>query len=87
MGSSLSAKGSTTRWRRLRAFVLVRDGHRCHVCGGPATEVDHVVPRALGGTDDLSNLKAICRADNLAKGSRIIAAPSTGGQPSTSRVW
>lgn len=86
MTSSLTSRGSTTRWRRLRAYVLVRDGHRCHVCGGPATEVDHVVPRALGGTDDMANLKAICRKDNLAKGSRLMPNTTTG-QPTTSRTW
>jgi 5-methylcytosine-specific restriction protein A len=25
-----------------------------------ATEVDHVIPRALGGTDDSSNLASLC---------------------------
>lgn len=40
----------------------------CHVCGlGGATEVDHVVPLALGGADKLDNLKAIHHDCHTAK--------------------
>lgn len=31
-------------------------------------QVDHIIPRALGGTDELSNLQLLCRAHNLKKG-------------------
>lgn len=34
--------------------------------------VEHVVPRSLGGTDDLSNLKPACRSHNSARGNRPI---------------
>ncbi|HXF71674.1 MAG TPA: HNH endonuclease [Actinomycetota bacterium] len=47
-------------WDRLRREVLERDSWRCYHCGGPATEVDHIVPAQRGGTDDPSNLAAIC---------------------------
>ncbi|MEU7863497.1 HNH endonuclease signature motif containing protein [Nonomuraea sp. NPDC049141] len=48
-------------WRRRRRFVLTRDRGVCYVCRRPgATEVDHVVPVARGGSHDYSNLKAIC---------------------------
>jgi 5-methylcytosine-specific restriction protein A len=33
----------------------------------PAHAVDHITPKAKGGTDDLHNLQAICRACHLDK--------------------
>jgi len=53
-------RGSTRAWRRLRAAVLQRDGWRCIVCGAMASQVDHVVPRELGGRDERGNLRSIC---------------------------
>lgn len=53
-------------WRRLREQVLERDGYlcQCDECKRRplplvAHEVDHIKPRAEGGTDDPSNLRAI----------------------------
>ena len=37
---------------------LVRDGFRCRYCGAHATTADHIVAKALGGSDHLSNLVA-----------------------------
>ncbi|MEV0085238.1 HNH endonuclease [Saccharopolyspora sp. NPDC050642] len=57
--------------KRLRYEVLRRDGHTCRYCGRTAPEVtltvDHVVPVALGGTDEPSNLVAACRDCNSGK--------------------
>lgn len=52
--------GSTRAWRRVRSRVLQRDGHRCQQCGGPATEVDHLIPVADGGSDVIANLQSVC---------------------------
>lgn len=57
--------------KRLRYEVLRRDGHKCRYCGataldGPLT-VDHVVPTALGGSDEPGNLVAACRECNSGK--------------------
>ena len=50
----------TAAWQRLRRQVLDRDRRICQLCGGPeADTVDHVVPVSQGGTDDLSNLRAV----------------------------
>lgn len=59
--------------RRLRFEVLRRDGYACRYCGSKAPEVeltvDHVVPVALGGSDEPSNLVAACRDCNAGKSS------------------
>lgn len=49
-------------WRRLRAKMLVRDNYTCQCCGrvGGRLELDHIVNRAVGGTDDKANLQILC---------------------------
>lgn len=49
-------------WRRLVEQVKVRDRYTCQSCGRITTdgECDHRIPRARGGTDDLSNLQWLC---------------------------
>lgn len=64
-GSS-SERGYGTAWQRLRRWFLKRhplcvDPFGAHgAWPQPATDVDHIVPRARGGTDDESNLQALC---------------------------
>lgn len=58
---------SNWEWRKQRRRALIRDRHRCVECGSPAVEVDHIVPRSRGGTDDLSNLRSMCRPCHKAK--------------------
>jgi ATP adenylyltransferase len=55
-----------------RYEVLRRAGFRCDLCGISAEEraIDHVLPRRHGGTDDLSNLQALCYKCNANKGAR-----------------
>lgn len=72
--SSRRRFGSTRRWRRLRSLVLMRDGHRCATCGGYGNDVDHVIPRALGGRDVPSNLRVRCAHCNRSEGGRLGAA-------------
>lgn len=55
---------------RTRFEVLRRDNYTCRYChatDSPLT-VDHVIPTALGGSDDPSNLVAACRDCNAGKG-------------------
>ncbi|WP_018504883.1 HNH endonuclease [Parafrankia discariae] len=60
--------------RQLVLDVLVaRDGQRCQGCGylppDPGRlEIDHVLPRALGGTDTVENFQLLCRRCNRRKG-------------------
>lgn len=57
--------------KRTRFEVLRRDGNACRYCGGMAPDVrltiDHVVPVALGGGDDPTNLVTACRDCNAGK--------------------
>lgn len=62
---------SGNQWRPTRTLVLTRDGYRCKDCGAPANVVDHIEPIAHGGTDDLSNLQAMCSGCNGRKGDRF----------------
>ena len=58
-------------WAKTRLAILQRDGYECHYCGGVATEVDHVIPRASGGSEEPENLVASCMRCNRSKGKRI----------------
>lgn len=57
---------------RLRFAILERDGYRCVYCGrssqGVSLEVDHVIPRACGGSNDSTNLVTACFDCNHGKG-------------------
>jgi 5-methylcytosine-specific restriction endonuclease McrA len=63
-------RGSTRAYRKARARVLART-NTCRYCGAPATETDHVLPVARGGTDDEANLVACCSDCNQAKGASV----------------
>jgi ATP adenylyltransferase len=58
----------------LRYDVLKRAGFRCELCGVSgderAIEVDHIFPRKHGGSDDITNLQALCFKCNANKGAR-----------------
>jgi diadenosine tetraphosphate (Ap4A) HIT family hydrolase len=58
----------------LRYEVLKRARFRCDLCGVSADvralEVDHIVPRNRGGTDDPDNLQALCYSCNAMKRDR-----------------
>lgn len=78
--------------------VWERDQWKCRYCGdevarsldGPPhaphhATVDHVVPRASGGTNVQSNLVTACYRCNQAKGVGLIM-PATSG-PTLADVW
>lgn len=62
-------------WDAMRAaiapLIFARDGYRCLLCGAsrPLT-VDHHVAIVNGGTNDLTNLRTLCRPCNSRKGAR-----------------
>jgi diadenosine tetraphosphate (Ap4A) HIT family hydrolase/5-methylcytosine-specific restriction endonuclease McrA len=57
-----------------RYEVLKRARYRCELCGVSAEvkalEVDHIIPRNRGGSDDETNLQALCYSCNATKRDR-----------------
>jgi ATP adenylyltransferase len=58
----------------IRYEVLKRAKFHCELCGisamEKALEVDHIIPRKHGGTDESSNFQALCYSCNATKGAR-----------------
>lgn len=79
--------------KETRAFVLDRNGFTCQQCGAVAGEphpydpsrktrfhIGHVIDKSLGGTDDPSNLRALCSICNEG------AANLTSDRPSLAKL-
>jgi diadenosine tetraphosphate (Ap4A) HIT family hydrolase len=58
----------------IRYEILKRAKFRCELCGisaeSKALEVDHILPRNKGGSDDITNLQALCYSCNAMKRDR-----------------
>ena len=55
-----------------KRFIKERDGYRCVICGlGPENglelHVDHIKPKELNGTSDISNGQTLCARHNFIK--------------------
>ena len=55
--------------KQVRALVLLRDGHRCVLCGANADPndkltMDHVIPHSKGGDSTGDNLVTLCERHN-----------------------
>jgi hypothetical protein len=49
-------------WNEIRQEVLARDGYRCGNCGSTSKlHVHHIVPLSLGGSNELGNLRTLCK--------------------------
>lgn len=68
--------------KRLRYEILRRDNFACRYCGATAPDaplrVDHVIPRALGGTDVPTNLVTACEPCNSGKTSSLPTGATVG---------
>lgn len=76
--------------KETRAFVLDRNGFTCQMCGAVAGEphpyditrktrlhIGHTVDKSQGGTDDPSNLRAICSVCNEGASNLTLERPSS----------
>lgn len=79
--------------KETRAFVLDRNGFTCQMCGAVAGEphpydetrktrlhIGHVIDKSMGGSDDPTNLRAICSVCNEG------AANLTADRPSAQKL-
>ncbi|MCL5995653.1 MAG: RNA-guided endonuclease IscB [Chloroflexi bacterium] len=59
----------------IREYLLEKWDRKCAYCGAENAplEIEHIIPRARGGTSRVSNLALACRPCNQAKGARTAA--------------
>jgi len=65
--------------QKMLAALVARDGAVCYLCRQGADpedplEIEHVKPRAAGGSDDLDNLGLAHRSCNRTKGTSAVNA-------------
>ena len=75
------AEIGTRRWKKLRARIISRDG-ACVWCGSQEQlQVDHIMPRVMGGTNAEENLQVLCKTCNLKKGKKDPFSARNGHPP------
>lgn len=75
--------------KEVRAYVLDRNGFTCQMCGAVAGEthpydptrktrlhIGHIIDKSMGGTDDPSNLRALCSICNEGAANLTLDRPS-----------
>ena len=70
--TSRQSRGYGAEWDRARKTIIIRDKGLCQPCMAtgrptPYSAVDHITPKANGGTDDPDNLQCICSPCHEAK--------------------
>ena len=65
--SRQGARGNSTQWKELREACFRVWGRTCNYCGEVATQVDHIIELAIGGTNTLDNLQPLCKSCHTAK--------------------
>jgi hypothetical protein len=85
---------SFDEWRQTRTEkfrILQRDGFTCRYCeakpGSEFLEVDHLIPRSLGGSDNPANLVTACVTCNRRKSNTIFMPPSMVEGPDDEEGW
>lgn len=89
-GKTTTERGYGRAWQIIRKQALERDKHLCQECLRneryiEAKEVDHIIEKASGGTDDLTNLQSLCTPCHKIKTNKKKIAPcNTDGWPTNS---
>lgn len=77
--------------KRLRYEILRRDNNACRYCGASAPDVklaiDHVIPVALGGSDEPSNLVTACEPCNSGKSATPADSPIVSDVDTRAAQW
>jgi 5-methylcytosine-specific restriction endonuclease McrA len=60
----------------LRKYVFERNNYQCQSCHkidltAKSLQVDHIIPLAQGGANDLSNLQTLCAKCNREKSAKL----------------
>lgn len=54
--------------KEVREYIFQRDNHQCRSCGqATKLSIDHIIPLASGGSNDISNLQTLCSQCNSQK--------------------
>lgn len=62
---------------KLRNKLLKRSGYKCENCGSSDNlQIDHCLPVSLGGTDDVVNLRVLCRGCNIKRNDSVLLTRS-----------
>lgn len=60
--------------QKVKAKIMARDGHKCVRCDGTHNlTVDHIKPKAEGGTNHQWNLQTMCEHCNRIKGAKSVS--------------
>jgi 5-methylcytosine-specific restriction endonuclease McrA len=72
--SGVEYQQGTLQGYETREYLLEKGQRQCAYCGKKdiPLQVEHIVPRAKGGTDRISNLTLCCETCNIAKGTQDI---------------
>jgi len=72
--SGIEYQQGTCAGYETREYLLEKWGHQCAYCGKEniPLQIEHIVPRAKGGSNRISNLCLSCEKCNLAKGTKDI---------------
>ncbi len=55
----------------IREYLLEKNKRKCAYCGGIGSQIEHIIPKAKGGSSRVDNLTLACRHCNEKKGNRL----------------